>query len=186
MKSIFCLSLLCLLLLPGCNNKKQQLSKLVEAWQGKEIIFPDSLESRIFGRDTLCREIFEKEYKILNYIDTNGCTECQLKLFDWQMLKEELDSLECDVALVFVAWTNDYEKLEILQSVNRFDTPIFYDRKGRMDSLNQFPSSSLFHTFLLDRNNRVVLVGSPLGNEKLWDLYKKRIQARQDDQDIQD
>ena len=96
--------ILCLLLLAtACNNKKRQLTKLVEEWQGKEILFPSNPELKLYGRDTVCPELFSREYKILNFIDTNGCTECRLKLFDWQMLKEEIDSLNLDVSLVFVA-----------------------------------------------------------------------------------
>lgn len=40
----------------------------------------------------------------------------------------------------------------------------------------------MYHTFLLDRQNRVVLVGNPIGNERLWELYKKEIreQAKHD------
>ncbi len=37
------------------------------------------------------------------------------------------------------------------------------------------PDNSDYHTFLLDRDNRVVLVGSPVGNPKMWELYKSTI-----------
>ena len=28
---------------------------------------------------------------------------------------------------------------------------------------------------MVDKDNKVVLVGNPLGNEKMWELYKKEI-----------
>ncbi len=40
---------------------------------------------------------------------------------------------------------------------------------------NPIPSDYRFHTFLLDKDNRVVLVGSPIGNPKMWELYKSTI-----------
>lgn len=170
--------ILCLLLLAtACNNKKRQLTQLVEEWQGKEILFPNNPELKLYGRDTVCPELFSREYKILNFIDTNGCTECRLKLFDWQMLKEEIDSLNLDVSLVFVAWVKNYKQLEGIQKLNRFNTPLLYDRTGQADSLNHFPIVPGFQTFLLDKNNRVLLIGSPLGNETLWNLYKKTIRS---------
>lgn len=172
------ITIICLcLLITACNNKKRRLTKLVKEWQGKEILFPENPELKLYGRDTLCPELFSREYKILNYIDTNGCTECRLKLFDWQMLKEEADSLNLDVSLVFVAWVHNYKQLEDIQKLNRFDTPILYDRTGQADSLNHFPAVPGFQTFLLDKDNRVVLIGSPLNNETLWNLYKKTIQS---------
>ena len=170
--------ILCLFLLAtACNNKKRQLTKLVEEWQGKEILFPSNPELKLYGRDTVCPELFSREYKILNFIDTNGCTECRLKLFDWQMLKEEIDSLNLNVSLVFVAWVKNYKQLEDIQKLNRFNTPLLYDRTGQADSLNHFPIVPGFQTFLLDKNNRVLLIGSPLGNETLWNLYKKTIRS---------
>lgn len=171
-------AVLCLLLLvTACNKKKRQLTKLVEEWQGKEILFPTNPEIKLYGHDTTYPELFSREYKILNYIDTNGCTECRLKLFDWQLLKEEVDSLNLDVAVVFVAWVKSYKQLEEIQKLNRFNTPLIYDRTGQADSLNHFPTISGFQTFLLDKDNRVVLIGSPINNEVLWNLYKKTIRA---------
>ncbi len=38
------------------------------------------------------------------------------------------------------------------------------------------PQNELYHTFLLDRDDRVVLVGSPVGNPRMWDLYKRTIE----------
>jgi len=37
------------------------------------------------------------------------------------------------------------------------------------------PTDIRFHVFLLDKNNRVTLIGSPLHNESLWNLYKQTI-----------
>lgn len=161
----------------GCDNRKKQLTHLVEEWQGKEIRFPANPEMKLYGRDTLCPELFSREYKILNYIDTNGCTECRLKLFEWQLMKDEADSLNLDVSFIFVAWVKDYKHLESIQKINRFDTPILYDRHGQTDSLNHFPARPGFQTFLLDKDNRVVLIGSPVSNEALWQLYKKTIRG---------
>ena len=166
--------LLCIIFsLVGCNSKKKQLTELVEKWQGKEILLPQNAEMKLYGRDTVCPDFFEKDYKILNYVDTNGCTECRLKLYDWQLLKEETDSLQLNVSFIFVAWVKDYPMLEKLQKANGFDSPILYDRTGQADSLNHFPSQPGYQTFLLDKDNRVVLIGNPIGSQALWNLYKK-------------
>lgn len=171
-------AILCLFLLAtACNHKKRQLTDLVEEWQGKEILFPENPEIKLYGRDTVCPDLFSREFKILNYIDTNGCTECRLKLFEWQLLQEEADSLGLDVSLIFVAWVKNFKQLEGIQKINRFTTPLLYDRTGQADSLNHFPEIPGFQTFLLDKDNRVVLIGSPINNEPLWNLYKKTIRG---------
>lgn len=166
---------LCFLLLWSCNSKERKIRKIVEAWQGKEILFPPHFELKSFGRDTSLEAILGKEYKIFNYIDTNGCTECRLKLEGWQNLKAEADSLHLNVTFLFAAYVKNYEELEMFQYINRFEGIFIYDRNNRMDSLNHFPASPLFRTFLLDSENRVILVGNPVENERLWELYKIRM-----------
>ena len=58
----------------------------------------------------------------------------------------------------------------------RLQFPVLLDTAGIFERSNpQLPENPVFHTFLLDRDNRVVLVGSPLGNPKMWELYKSTI-----------
>ncbi len=49
------------------------------------------------------------------------------------------------------------------------------DSTGQFMADNRIPTDRRFHTFLLDKENRVVLVGSPIGNPKMWELYKSTI-----------
>ena len=45
-------------------------------------------------QDSLWEAAIQKQFKIFTYVDTNGCTECQLKLYDWEILHKKLDSLK--------------------------------------------------------------------------------------------
>lgn len=169
------LSLLFVAAFTGCNNRKREIARLVQSWQNKEILFPEDMEAKIFGRDTVCPDLFAKKYKILNYIDTIGCTACQAKLYEWKLRKEEADSLQLDAAFVFIATVEQYEELETLQHINKCDIPIFYDREGQLMQLNRLPQERGFQTFLLDSANRVLLIGNPATNDKLWQLYLKKM-----------
>ena len=40
-----------------------------------------------------CDDSFHKEFKILLYVDSTGCSSCRLKLFEWKQLVEEANSL---------------------------------------------------------------------------------------------
>lgn len=48
-KSVFEIGLL--LLLFSCHSKEKETRKLIQSWQGKEIIFPATLHPQIFNRD---------------------------------------------------------------------------------------------------------------------------------------
>lgn len=62
-----------------------------------------------------------------------------------------------------------------MKQKNKFEHPIFYDTLNKMEKLNHFPKNNTFRTFLLDKNNHVILVGNPIGNKTLWNLYKQII-----------
>ena len=91
---------LVVLLLCSCHSRRKEIARIVEEWKNKEVIFPDPLLVKVQGRDTILPDFQERKYKILNYIDTSGCTECRMKLAEWQLLKQEIDSLGYDVDIL--------------------------------------------------------------------------------------
>ena len=71
----------------------------------------------------------------------------------------------------------NYDELEILQRANRCQLPFLYDPQGDMQKINQFPAEPAFQTFLLDSLNRVLLIGSPVENDKIWTLYQRSLSS---------
>ena len=59
---------------------------------------------------------------------------------------------------------------------------VFYDIDGSFERLNpHLPKNERFHTFLLDEHNKVILVGSPVDNTRLKNLYFSEIKKRHPD-----
>ena len=173
MKNIFILILVIISL--GCNRRTKEINSLVKYWTNKEIFIPKSLEMKIYGKDTSCLDILQKQYKILNYCDTSECISCNLDFFKWNRLLKEIDSLQMDVSIVYIIQAINYQEIEYSQFINSFNNPLFYDKLGEIDKLNSFPKDKNFRTFLLDHNNKILLIGNPTLNEKIWKLYKKII-----------
>ena len=65
----------------GCTSSKKEIKQVVEHWMGKEIVFPSNLTMKIYGKDTLDYSLLNHKYKILHYVDTNGCHECQCEIY---------------------------------------------------------------------------------------------------------
>lgn len=172
-KYFICFVIVVLLL--SCDKRKRYIHNTIQELYNKEFFFSDSLVARVNGKDTLLTNIFEGKYKILNYIDTTGCTECRLKLYDWKLLKQRADSLDLNVNFIFIYWVNSLKKLEYFQRINGFNYPYLYDKYGIFKDENKLPKLAELHTFLLDSNNRVILVGSPIKNEKMWKLYVEQL-----------
>ena len=169
----------CLLILIGLScgsNEKRKLQKELQNWRDKEIIFIPNLQAKILGKDTII-QINSNKLKIVNYIDTTGCTECRLELYEWSKKIEEIKTLTSEIDILFIAYQKEYDNLETLLKKNLFNYPILYDRYGEMEKINNFPRSPLLQCFLIDQNNHIILIGNPIRNDNIWNLYKKAIQT---------
>lgn len=155
-------------------RKKTVSKKIVQEWQNKEISIPDNAVFKSFGYDTACSHLWSKPYKIFTYIDSIGCTSCQLKLFEWKTLIDSCRLQQIDVGFIFAVHSSNYKQFTGEVRFNDFDHPIIYDDHNRFDKLNHFPPTP-YRTFLLDKNNKVLLIGSPINNPEMWQLYKKII-----------
>ncbi|MBR2195950.1 MAG: hypothetical protein IJ911_10090 [Salinivirgaceae bacterium] len=66
---------------------------------------------------------------------------------------------------------------EASYSTKLHDYPIFIDTANQFYKLNpHIPDNKLMHSFLLDSEGKVVLVGNPIQNQAMFDLYKKTIE----------
>jgi hypothetical protein len=161
------------------NRNKSEAEQIITEWVGKEIRFPDKYTCNFSGKDTAsvtCMELFEKEYKILLYVDSTGCTACKLPLFEWKRLIGDVDTLGVDkLSFLFFFHPKNKRELQFLFKRDRFDYPVFIDEDNSINRLNHFPAQMKYQCFLLDKNNKVLLIGNPVSNPKIWKLYKQTV-----------
>ena len=161
---------ICHLILFSCNSEENNIQKKISIWINKEIVFPHTLEYP--QQDSLWKKRKNKKYTILTVIDSSGCSDCKLNLYEWRKIIKQTDSICNNVSFLFIVCTKDIPKIEWIKKKNNFKYFIFYDPKDKMQKINNFLKDPTYKTFLLDQNNRVLIIGNPIGNEKLWNLYK--------------
>lgn len=159
-------------ILGACKGESDK--QIVRHWVGREIIFPH-LNAKIEGRDTVCNDLMNKEYKILVYIDSVGCMSCKFKLFEWQKYIENMRMISDHVGFIFVVSSNNYREFENMQKKNHFYYPVFYDPNVQLDRINGLPNDFWFRVFLLDRRNHVLAIGDPMLSTSIYSFYKKII-----------
>ena len=163
----FCIFVLC-----SCKMSHEKHSeKILQEWKQKEVIIPDDHSFKFLGRDTMSKFLWNKPYKIFTYIDSIGCTSCQFSLFDWKFLIDSCYRQQIDVGFIFVVHSSNFRQFNRDVRFSFFDYPIIYDYNNDFDKLNNFPPAP-YRTFLLDKDNKVLLVGSPIGNIEMWEKYK--------------
>lgn len=167
-------------MLHSCKNQRERyITRLINEWEQKEIYFPANSIFTTYERDTLNTASFLEQsyYKILTYIDSTGCTRCKLRSHDWNRFINKIDSLQKGVAFLFYFNTKNKDRLLHFLKSDGFNHSICIDDKDSLNILNRFPTETMFKTFLLDKENRVIAIGNPIHNYKVKDLYLKIIKG---------
>lgn len=178
----FSLVLLFLLLFVSCkkSDSTDQVVRIVSAWQGKEVLFPNNPVFTIYGQDTVSYNFRNADYKVVSYVDSVGCLSCKLQLDKWTNIIHRIDSVaDIRVPFVFVFSPEKLRDVVYATKSSGFDYPILLDLKGEFNNLNHFPTNFNFQTMLLDRDNRVVAIGNPVQSPKILDLFQSIITGQE-------
>lgn len=171
--------LIFVVLLSSCKRTQQEeIADIYAEWMGKQIIMPQNPIFTIDAKDTVTVE-YKNNYKIVMYVDSIGCLSCHLPLKTWEHFSHTVDSLvgRHVPTLIFVNVTKLRDIGMVLER-HDYHRPICIDTKDEFNQLNKFPKYEIFRCFLLDENNKVVLVGNPTQNAKVAELYLKAIKER--------
>ena len=160
----------------GCTtSKKEAITKLVTEWQGKEIVLPDSSVFTIQGKDTVDVDL-DSKYKILVYVDSAGCTSCRLQLHKWKEFIAEVDTAgHSSVQFLFYLTPKNVKEARYITRRDDFTYPMCIYPENKINAHNHFPTEDMFHTFLLDADNKVQVIGNPIHNSAVRELYLKTI-----------
>lgn len=172
----------CSLLLLTCisfscqETDKERISHLVKEWDGKEIQFPNNPIFTRMVEDTVPYRIPKSDYKVVVFVDSVGCISCKLPLPNWKKFMHEVDSLcDGDVPFVFFFQSKNVRELRYILRRDGFSYPVCIDTEDRFNSLNRFPCEMTFQTFLVDSCNRVKVIGNPIHNLSVKELYLKEL-----------
>lgn len=178
MKHIFWI--MCLWLLASCSESREEaMLRLVNEWKDKSVIIPVRSVFTVQGKDVVDFNYRDAEYKILVYTDSVGCTSCKLQLPKWKRMIAEVDSLTGGrVPFLFYFHPKDPKELRFYLRKDNFTYPVCFEEDDYINRLNRFPSDMTFQTLLLNKENKVVAIGSPVLNPKIKDLYLEIITGK--------
>ena len=181
MKPLDLIILLLTIFLSACQDKQKEIiTLLVKEWQGKQILFPENMVFTRFASDTTNFVIPTSDYKVLVFVDSIGCTSCKLQLSRWKEFIRYTDSIsQKNIPFLFFFQFDDQWEIHSLLIRENFDKPICLDRSDSLNQLNHFPKDIRFQVFLLDKNNKVVVIGNPVHNPNVKELYLEEISRKQ-------
>ena len=80
-----------------------------------------------------------------------------------------------NVPFLFFFQSKDDKELRYLLKRDNFNRPVCIDHANRMNAKNNFPQEMTFQTFLLDKDNKVKVIGNPIHNLAVKELYLKHL-----------
>lgn len=169
-----CLSVLILFLFVSCNNTTDR--KITEKkWIGRTIIFPENLSPYSLKGDSVCLNA-TAPYKILLFTDSAGCTGCKLNLEVWKKYMAESELLfKGKLDFIFYFQPQDEEELYYLLRAEEFYQTVFIDKSLEFYRINTLPDDPEFRCFLLNAENKILAIGSPVADTLRWTAYKEII-----------
>lgn len=167
----------CILFLLGCTNSSR-IDEFAQTLVSRPIKIPyEQLDMRLCSHfpDTI---ISNKSLRIINYIDSLDCQSCKMMGYVKYEKLYGTDKRFSSVEFVYIVSTT----MELEESLyetfcnSRVDGIVFFDTcKAFIQANPQIPEHPLFHTFVLNDMDSVVLVGDPFKNEKMRNLLLKVI-----------
>lgn len=114
------------------------------------------------------------KYKLIHYIDSASCSSCYLqkvKINDFLFLMEDLSNNEFYNVIILSPGSKTKKDIEHLFSEKLIPQTIFIDSANIFLQRNpHIPSETMYHTFLIDENDKAILVGNPITNKKIKKL----------------
>lgn len=177
-KVLFFLMLTLFLYSCGMKKNEQKIETVLDEWIGRQIVYPDSLV--LWGADEgFSQDSFlNRKYKVITYVDSLGCMSCKLQLPRWKKWIKELQKEGMDISVLFFLSPRDEESLKILLQDYGFIYPVYIDINDVFNKKNCLPVNDMFHTFLLDQDNKIVAIGNPIHNLKVKELYMNVIRGK--------
>lgn len=174
------ITILCgLAVLISCKSRNEKIfAQAIKELTNKEVKFYHDDKYVLNGRDTVLNKMQEGQYKLVVFADSSSCEMCDFKLGEWDLKRKEIMYYNKDVNFMMIIQSKDYHSFEHLAHEEMPDFPFVYDPDAIFLKKNNIPPQHQLHTFLLDSDNKIVLVGTPIGNGKMWNLYKEQIKLK--------
>lgn len=172
----FIFALLLFTLIYGCQDIRTGI--LCKKLTGKEIHIPQSLKlmNKQFLSDSSLTKL-DNKIKLIISVPKTQCTGCRLSAH--QLIDSLINSIPHENFTLMVIIEPLPQLLPDITRIikqHKLNYPIYLDSNSGFIAQNNFlPKDNAFHSFLLDSNNKIKLIGDPSTDYNLMKLYQSVI-----------
>ena len=134
----------------------------------------DEMRCRNKFGDTVVVDSVKPLYRMVVYVDSSVCSPCSLdKMYVWNESIKKARRQGSMLKHVFIVAPKPEQIEDAYLSIesNGLDSPIYVDTAYAFRKANpHLPDERMYHSFLLDEKDSVVIVGNPIENPKIDSL----------------
>lgn len=165
-------SLLILLICTGC---KSGVEKDIASMMGQEFICNNTIENNESDIPSIPNQ--DDRYSLIVYYDSLECMACHAnRLNSWNKFIKICNDHNVGIFFIFSPKENDIMNLRMNLIRQRFKHPVFIDSCGIIRRDNSWISDNrMCHTFLLNDENKVIMIGDPRKSQSLMNLFMSTV-----------
>ena len=174
----YIISLLVLAFLYGCSHIKEDIKGIME----HNLSIPQSEMISFSWSFQLDSVRTPNNLSLIFYVSNEQCQSCYFS----ELIKYERNNYELlkkkGIRILYIISTDNLnrESLEHELINARIKGTVYLDTCNVfLESNPQIPNNELFHTFVINKEGKVLMVGNPFQNEKMEALFKKVIANEQ-------
>lgn len=171
------LLLTAIVIMTGCANRmRNNLNDIL----GSSVYIPEDM-SYIAGVDE--DNIHETQIKLIQCYTAEECSTCKVASLDsWLQYQGLYNEFDFGMYIILRPLADREKTEEQIQALKlqldgkKLKYNIYIDNNDRYATINKMVAANpLFSTILLDKKNNVVMVGDPVSNPKINELFMKTI-----------
>lgn len=163
--------------LASCNGNRGIEENLNDMRSKPINLCLEEMQCRNKYGDTIVVDSVKPSYRMVVYVDSSACSPCTLdKMFLWNESIKKARKQGNRLKYVFIVAPKMEQLEDAYLSIesNGLDSPVYVDTAYAFRNANpHLPKERMYHSFLLDAKDSVVIVGNQIENPKIDSLINK-------------
>ncbi len=175
------IALVCMVLM-SCGSRNDVRKNVEEMASVPVSIIESDMECWVPDSSRFSVSDTKKDYTMVVYVDSTQCTPCFInRLTDWNEFVSFEKNKKYSVDFVFILETSPDMMESTVGNLEKstFRHPVYIDSKCSFRKENpHIPQGIMYHTFLLDKENKVIMVGNPCTSKEIKELFLKCVSGK--------
>ena len=157
-------------------SEKHATRQLLKKMIGSTVVLPENVTCIQGGDSFPMPETLRTTSKLIVFVDSTECSMCRIdKLVHYKdLFKMSQETGAFDVIILLSTRKSEYQSIYEHLVFSDQSFPVYLDDNNYFLSLNPFiPDRLSFHTLSVNDSNKVILVGDPIYNKSIMELFHK-------------